>query len=201
MYFEKEIGQGRAFMELERRADGTYGIKRRGFIQRAKGRNPVQQQQATESPLIHDGSQTVLASTLDARNSTQTGTTLNGPNGSGQFLVVVLSTVNTARTVTIASTLAGANYPNVVPYGILQNKPRGSDAADVGIFGVSKVVGGTTTILAGSQLGVSSTAAGMVNLYTTGQGARIGVALEPVLTVGSVITAAIYGFGMGAGST
>src|SRR5437899_9115853 len=110
MYFEKEVVGGRHFMELERLADGTYGIKRRGFIQRAKPTRSMgggwyaqlqQQQQATESPLIHDGSQMVLASTLDARNSTQTGTTLNGPNGSGQFLVVVLSTVNTARTVTI----------------------------------------------------------------------------------------------------
>lgn len=157
---------------------------------------------ATEGPLIRDGAQNTLSTTQDARNSTLTGTTLAGPNGSGQFLAMTLSTVNTSRTVTIASTLAGAAGSSVANfYGILQNKPRGGEAADVAIFGISKVVAGSSSILAGSQLGVSSTVSGVLVPYTTGNGVRVGVALEPATTVGQVFTAAIYGFCQGGGST
>ena len=47
---------------------------------------------ATESPMIHDGSQNTLSTANDFRNSTYTGSTLAGPSGSGQFLAVVQST-------------------------------------------------------------------------------------------------------------
>ncbi len=195
MYFEKEIGQGRAFMELERRG-GRFEIKRRGFVTRTKGRVYVQPQQATESPLIHDGSQTVLSTAQDARNSTITGTTQAGPSGSGQYLCVVLST---ARTVSIASSTAGASFGTQPFYGVLQNKPRPTDAADVGIFGISKLVAGSTGILPGSVLMMStaggSTLNGTANIWASGSGPRIGMSLEAITSVGQVFTAMVFNAG------
>jgi len=197
MYFEKEVAGGRHFMELEFKADGAVDIKRRGFITRARGHNPIQQQQATESPLIHDGSQTILASTQDFRNSTLTGTTLAGPNGSGQFLVVTLSTT-VDRTVQLPSTTALADFGK--GYGICQNKPRPGDAVDVGIFGLSKAVAGTTTWVRGSDLSLSSTLAGTLTVQSSGV-MRFARALETPQAVGQVITVALFGFGAGAVST
>ncbi len=201
---------GSRFMEFERKGD-RFELKSQGFIGRYKPEargggwysQMSQQQQATESPLIHDGAQTVLSTAQDARNSTNTGTTLAGPSGSGQYLFVTLSTTNVARTVTIASTNASANFPTIIPYGVLQNKPRGGEAADVGIFGISKVVAASTSILAGSVLALSSAAgtAGQVTLWTTSIGAKVGIALESPTAVNQVITAAIFSFGAGPGST
>jgi len=140
---------------------------------------------ATESPLLHDGSQTITSQ--DMRNSTVTGTTLSGPNGSGQFLGVCLSTT-VARTIALA-TAAGQRL-----YGIIQNKPSTGLAADVGVFGISKWVAGAT-IGIGGVLQVSSTAAGTAIPYASAAGIYpAGVALESAV-VGQVFTAAIYGFG------
>jgi hypothetical protein len=194
---------GSHFLEFERRGD-KFELKGRGFVRRAKtnGSQPCQMQQATESPLIHDGSQMTLSTLQDARNSTLTGTTLAGPSGSGQFLALTFSTLDTARTVTIASTLAAAAGSSAATfYGILQNKPRGGEAADVGIFGISKAVAGTTTVTAGIQLAMSATSAGTLVPYTTGSNVRVGMALESVTGVGQVFTMALYGFGQGGGST
>ena len=200
MYFEKEIGQGRAFMELERKADGSFGIKRRGFVTRYKGGFvQPQMQQATESPLIHDGSQSVLSTGQDFRNSTLTGTTLAGPNGSGQYLAVLISTGRTISPMT--STQANLSSANVVFYGICQNKPRAGDAVDVGIFGVSKVVSGSSAITAGQSLGISSTTSGVLIPWSTaGIGRPVGLAIENALSVGAVFTAFIISGGI-AGST
>jgi hypothetical protein len=145
---------------------------------------------ATESPLLHDGSQCI--SNFDGRNSSITGTTLSGPNGSGQFLAVVLSTT-VDRTVQLPSTTTA----QFKPYGILQNKPSTGIAADVGIFGVSKAIAGTT-VVRGQDLMLSSTAAGTLIPFTTAVGnTPCGRALENASTVGQVFTAAIYGFGVG----
>jgi len=190
MYFEKKIGQGRAFMELERKADGSFGVKRRGFVTRYKGGfSQAQPQMATESPLIHDGSQNVLSTAVDFRNSTLTGTTLAGPNGSGQFLLV---TISTGRTIT-AFTSTMLNSSASVVYGVCQNKPRPGDAVDVGIFGITKVVAGSTTIVGGSLLGASSTTSGVVTLYTGGNGRPVGLAIENAASIGAVFTAFIGG--------
>jgi hypothetical protein len=194
---------GTNFLEFERKGD-RFELKSRGFVQRYKsnGFTRPQQQQATEGPFIKDGAQTVLSTTQDARNSTLTGTTLAGPSGSGQFLAVVLSA---ARTVSIASSLSQSQFGTAgsMFYGILQNKPRPAEAADVLIFGVSKVVAGSTSITAGSFLMMStaggSSLNGSVNLWSTGP--KIGLALEAPTAVGQVITAAIFGFGSGPGST
>lgn len=140
---------------------------------------------ATESPLLHDGAQNV--SGFDARNSTNTGSTQRGPNGSAQFLAVRQST-SVDRTV-MPCTAAG-----IAIYGILQNKPSTGIAADVGIFGVTKAVGGSSAIAPGMALMVSSS--GDMIPFTTGN-VPIGTAIEACAAVGQVFSMALYGFGMG----
>lgn len=199
MRFEKDFGGGRAFMEFALDGD-QFVLKKRGFVHRFKsnGVQPCQPQMATESPLIHDGSQNVLSTTQDARNSTLTGSTLAGPNGSGQFLCVTFSTGNVDRTVTVASTTVGAQGSTAAGcfYGVLQNKPRGGEAADIGIFGISKVVCGSTSIKSGQPLSMSSTNAGVVVPYAASLGPKIGFSLETPTAVGQVITAFIQGGGL-----
>lgn len=149
---------------------------------------------ATESPLIHDGAQTVAG--FDGRNSSITGTTLAGPNGSAQFLAVTLST-SSSRTVAIPS--SGGSTGAAI-YGILQNKPSTGIAADVGIFGISKMVSGSTAIASGQDLMVSATAGGVLIPYssTVGAGvARIARSLETATAVGQVFTGFVYGIGIG----
>lgn len=194
MYFEKEISGGRAFMEFERQGD-RLALKRRGFVGRYKsnGMQHAQPQLATEGPLIRDGSQNTLSTAFDARNSTITGTTLNGPSGSGQYLAMVISS---GRQVSIASSTAGASFGTQPFYGILQNKPRPTEAADVGIFGITKAVAGSTSILAGSLLMMSTSLAGTVNLWASGAGPKVGVSLENPTSTGQVITIAVGGIGI-----
>ncbi len=157
---------------------------------------------ATESPLLHDGSQTVLSTGNDARRTSITGSTLSGPNGSGQFLCVSLSTI-TDRTVNFTSTASTASGPGLNrAYGVLQNTPGPGQAADVGIFGVSKVVAGSTNFVRGQMIMPSSLFAGTVALLsTTGLAYNpIGIALETPTSTGAVITAFINQ-GLNAGST
>ena len=145
---------------------------------------------ATESPLIHDGSQTI--SGFDARNSAQSSTVRMGPSGSGQFLAVRLST--TADRTTLLSTVTGAQI-----YGILQNKPSTGIAADIGIFGITKAVGGSTF---GSGVDLMADTSGCLIPYTTTttNQDRVGRSHETVSAVGQVFTAALYGFGQGGGA-
>lgn len=98
---------------------------------------------ATESPLIHDGSQCVAAADY-----------LTTPK---QFYGVYISA---SRTVTVA---ALANHRI---YGILQNTPESGQAADVGILGVSKAVAGAA-LSAGAYLTTDSS--GRLVTATTGQ--------------------------------
>lgn len=138
---------------------------------------------ATETPLITDGAQTVAGA--DFRRSSITGSTLFGPNGSGQFLAVRLSTA-TPRTVNI-STASGQSA-----YGILQNAPALGDAAAVGVFGVSKCVGGSSAIDPGMDLMVTSS--GALIPYSSAAGvAKFGKSIEPCTAVGNVFSAFIYG--------
>ncbi len=148
---------------------------------------------ATESPMIHDGSQNTLSTANDFRNSTLTGSTLAGPNGSGQFLAVVQSTT-VDRTLQLYSSTGSTGLPI---YGICQNKPRAGDAVDVGIFGVMKYVAGAT-IVRGQQLMASATAGGTLIPYSTansGNVQSVGVALESAV-VGQVATGAINAIGL-----
>lgn len=143
---------------------------------------------ATESPLIHDGGNLTLSTSFDARRSSITGTTLNGPNGSGQYYPVVMSTAND-RQVQLSSVTAPSTFAPVV--GILQNAPGPGQAADVGIFGVTKAIAGLT-ITRGQLLQVSSTAGGYVTPYLQGNGAPIGYAYESAV-VGQVFTMFLAG--------
>lgn len=145
---------------------------------------------ATETPLIHDGAQTVAGQ--DFRNSTLSGSTRLGPSGSGQFLAVRLSTT-VDRTVNL-TTADGAN-----PYGILQNKPSTGVAADVGIFGVTKAIGGSTLIVPGMDLMASSSGA-LIPFSAGANIVRCARALEAAPTFGQLFTAFFYGVG-GVGST
>lgn len=135
---------------------------------------------STESPLIHDGSQTVAAANYGngaGLAGSNTGGTTGGSTGSGQYLAVMLTSAG--RTSVIAS-VAGQQI-----YGILQNKPAAAQAADVGIFGVTKAVAGGT-IAAGAALMVN--ASGQVVTWTsTGNKAQIGYAIEAAVS-GQVFT-------------
>ena len=142
---------------------------------------------ATESPLIHDGSQCVAAAdysnTANKNPSTGTGASSAG-TGSAQFYFVVLS--QTAdRTVVLASAL-GAQV-----YGILQNKPKLGEPADVGIYGLSKAIVGA----AGSTHGKPQMCDvnGLVTDWVAGAGsAQVGYALESG-AAGAIITVYLSG--------
>ena len=139
---------------------------------------------AQESPLIHWG---WGISGFDARNSTYSGSTRSGPNGSGQFLAVQLST--SADLTVNVTTVAGMKI-----LGILQNKPSTGIAADVGIVGMSKAVAGGT-IGAGAELAASSTAAGSLIAFSSATGIYpVGRSLQSA-TVGQIFDAYIYGGG------
>lgn len=144
---------------------------------------------AVEGPRIDLG---YLLSTADLRNSTYSGSTRLGPNGSGQFLAVKVSTVGT-----LCAQLTTANGARAI--GIVQNKPNAGEALDVTIFGVSKAVAGTTTITAGARLMADSS--GALALYSSAADVQaIGVALEAPTAVGQIFSACIFGFGAGGGS-
>ena len=153
---------------------------------------------ATESPFLKDGGQCVLSTASDFRNSAVTGSTLAGPQGSGQFLAVTLSTT-VDRTAQLPSTAGSTGLPI---YGICQNKPRGGEVIDVGIFGVMKCVAGAS-ITRGNQLMASATSAGTLIQYSSansGGFTPVGLALENAV-VGQVFTAAINAVGAIAKST
>lgn len=143
---------------------------------------------ATESPLLKDGGQCVLSTGSDFRNSTNTGSTLAGPSGSGQFLAVILST-SVDRTCLLPS--SGVSAAGIGIYGICQNKPRPGEVIDVGFLGLSKCVAGLA-IVRGQNLMASSTAGGTLVPFstTTANAVACGVALESA-ALGAVFTANI----------
>lgn len=132
---------------------------------------------ASESPLLHDGAQTVAA----ANYGNLAG--LAGPGGSGQFLAVLLSAAADRTSALVAA--AGAQA-----YGILQNKPALGEVADVGIYGITKAVAGAT-ITRGSYLMTDTS--GRLVAWVAGSGyAQLGVAIESAV-VGQIFTAYIQG--------
>lgn len=151
---------------------------------------------ATEGVWLKDGAQCTLSTATDARNSTITGTTLAGPSGSGQFLLV---TVSAARVVSFCSTtFQNLSSGNTTVYGVLQNKPGPGQAADVAFVGITKIVGGSTAISGGTVLMNSSTTAGVAVPWVTGTSGRaFGEAIEACSNVGAVFTARLYGQGVG----
>src|SRR6266576_4608379 len=145
---------------------------------------------AVQSPLFEIGWLT-LSTLDDARRASITGTTLNGPNGSGQFYWVYTSTVTGAdRQVRLGSS-------NITPstvvqvLGILQNAPGPGEAADIGFIGVTKAIAGTTSIVNGTLLQVSSAPvgqAGQVVPFALGNGPTIGYALEAPTSTGAIFS-------------
>jgi hypothetical protein len=135
---------------------------------------------ATESPLIHDGSQ--CTSFANYYNPT---VALLGVNGSGQFLAVSLQA---ARVVQIAT------GPTAGPiYGILQNTPMAGDVADVGIMGISKAVAGAA-ITFGQELmvGTGGTLGQLVPWASGAANFKVGMAIEAASAQGVVFTMMIY---------
>lgn len=147
---------------------------------------------AEQDPLMRLGWLT-LSTLDDARRSSISGTTQNGPNGSGQFYWVYPSTLKDLQ-IRLGSSLAGTGSTSF-PMGILQNTPGPGEAADIGIIGVSKVIAGSTSIVNGTPLQCSSAPvgqAGEVVAWATGNtGAPIGYALEAPASTGAVFTAMI----------
>lgn len=141
---------------------------------------------ATESPLLHDGGQCIAAANYGNTAGiagTNTAGTTGGSAGSGQYLAVVKNT--TARQVAVAAATAGLKV-----YGVLQNKPGSLQAADVGIFGISKVVADSAGVTCGDYLMSSSNTAGCAMTWTATH-YSFGLALETA-AAGAVFTALIY---------
>jgi len=131
---------------------------------------------ATDSPLIHDGSQMVAAA-----NYYNPASALAGPGGSGQFLGVNISA---SRTVAVQTTVGGQIY------GVMQNTPPSGIAADVGIAGITKMVAGAS-ITAGAELMVD--ASGRFITWVSGSGYfKVGQALETTSAANNVFTGMIY---------
>ncbi len=126
----------------------------------------------------------------DYRNSTITGTTLSGVNGSGQYLLVNMSSGSTDLTV-VVSTL-GSTLPIL---GVLQNKPSTGLAADVKFCGVSKVILGSTTgtflPTAGSRLSASSVSSGCVSAFSS-TASYVGICLTAPTATGAIFSALLY---------
>lgn len=117
---------------------------------------------ATESFLLHDGTQTQAGADLSTK----------------QFYCVK---VTGSRTVGLAS--AGGE----AVYGILQNKPTLGQAADVGCLGISKAAAGNT-FSAGALLMTDGTG----RLITaTSSNHVVAQALEASTAAGAVVTVAI----------
>lgn len=140
---------------------------------------------AVEGPGLDIG---YLLSNFDARNSSITGTTLGGPNGSGQFLAVKMSTVD------FTFALATSSAAEVI--GILQNKPAVGEAGDIRFVGVSKCVSGSTAITPGVD--IMSDVDGQLVPFSSAAGTpRCGKAINSAAAVGAVFSALIYGVGPG----
>lgn len=125
---------------------------------------------STEAPFL---SHTQCTASVDLSS---TGSSLAGPNGTGQFLCVKLSG---SRTVTVCA----ANTDIV--HGILQNDPKSGQAANVAIAGVSKAVAGAA-ITAGAGL-MSDTSGRVITWTTAGTNPVLGQAIETATGAGQVI--------------
>lgn len=133
---------------------------------------------STEGVMLRDGN-----SVAGANLSKTAG--LAGPNGSGQFLLVKLSTA-------ADRTYLRVNGANARADGILQNAPAQGEAADVCFVGVSKAVYGGTVAAADY---LTSDASGRLVTATTGQ-----LACAKALVAGVVSDVGTVNF-FGEGST
>ena len=127
-----------------------------------------------EAILQRDGGLVAVPTTLQS-------TTGNGAGGTGQFLLVTLSTTqNEAFNI---SSSAGAGGP---VYGVLQNTPAAGQPGDISIAGITKVVAGST-FSAGQRL--MSSSLGQVTSHTSGSGYFVaGYAREAATVAGQLLS-------------
>lgn len=117
---------------------------------------------ATDTPILQDGAQTTAGTDLSGVT-----TTLEGWQGSGQFLAVILTG---ARTVGLPTASTNAIY------GVLQNKPAAGQAADVALEGVCKAMSGGVINAAAAVMATSN---GDFVAWTSGSGyTLVGYAVE-----------------------
>jgi hypothetical protein len=150
---------------------------------------------ALQDPLIRLGWLT-LSTLDDARNSTVTGTTLNGPQGSGQFYWVYTSTLNSLQCRLGSSGITPSSLVSVI--GILQNKPGPGEAADIGFLGISKAIAGSTSLTMGNLIQPSSAPTGQSGelvVFASGNGPPIGYALEAPTSTGALFTVMVNASG------
>jgi len=134
---------------------------------------------ATEGPFMGDGAQTVAAA-----NYWNPTSKLYGYNGSGQFLGVKISA---SRTVALQTAAGGPIY------GVLQNSPDIGQAADVILFGISKVVAGAAISFSGNPIPLMVDANGRFVPWTAGAGnSQVGEAIEACSAADAIVTAKIY---------
>lgn len=142
---------------------------------------------ALETVLLHDGTQTVAAANYSNGANlpgANTAGTTGGTTGSGQFLAVKLSTA-TARTSLLVAALGSPIY------GILQNKPKLGEAADVGLWGITKAVAGSAGVTFG--LPQMTAADGRITDWVAGAAScQIGWALETAAS-GAIFTLFVTG--------
>lgn len=120
---------------------------------------------ATEGPFMNDGSQVTAAADLSA----------------SQFLGVKLTASRAVNLIT-----ASTDYP----YGVLQNKPKSGDAADVVLVGICKAKAGAL-ITAGAKLMFNTSA--QVITWVSGAGNVIaGQAIEGASGTGVIITMLVW---------
>lgn len=126
---------------------------------------------ATDTPFMQDGAQTTAATDLSGAT-----VTLNGWQSSGQFLAVQLVAARSIDKMTAATQ---------VPYGILQNKPKTGQAAEVAIAGICKAMS-SDTIVAGAAV-MATTDGTLINRTTGSANALIGYAIEAAVS-GQIFT-------------
>lgn len=133
---------------------------------------------AVEGVMLRDGN------TVAAANYYNPGTPLLGPNGSGQFLAVRLSTA--ADNTSVLEVTGG-----VPIFGILQNTPVQGDPCDVAVIGESKAVAGAA--VAHGDLLMTDTH-GRLILATTGNQV-VGQAKEAAGAAGDVFAVNLFAGG------
>jgi hypothetical protein len=106
---------------------------------------------ATQDPQIHDGGNLTASADLS----------------SNQFFAVKITAGRQVGLVSAATDKA---------YGILQNKPKSAQAADVALFGITKAYAGGS-VTAGHLLGVD-TSGRVVEFVTSSGNMAVGYAIE-----------------------
>jgi hypothetical protein len=115
-----------------------------------------------------------------AANYYNPSSALDGPNGSGQYLLVTLTGSGNAPT----ATLVAGN--TTVVHGVLQNDPASGAVCQIAYSGVSKVVAGASITL-GANL-MSDTAGRAITATSAGTNPVCGYAMNQATAANQVIS-------------